>query len=77
MQTSHPSDIQVRCPHCRRRLCNRIKMHNDSEEVWGLYIKHRKMEILTPEIIAIFTCPNCESKIRINSNTGVEKCLTT
>jgi predicted RNA-binding Zn-ribbon protein involved in translation (DUF1610 family) len=52
-------------------------MHNDTEEVWGLHVIHRKLQIVMPEIIAVFTCPNCGSKIRINSNTGVEKCLTT
>jgi len=63
---------KVLCPQCRKLLCKRLLMHNEEEEAWCIEVKHRKLEILMVETIAIFTCPSCGKKVRINSKKGIE-----
>ncbi len=64
---------RVLCPQCRRLLCKRVPMHDEeTDEAWCLQVKHRKLEILIVESIAVFTCPSCGKKVVINSKKGIE-----
>ena len=59
----------VKCPKCYRKLCMRVPVHMDKEEVYVVQIIHRKMGILAFD--TTITCPICSSVVRVTGSDGI------
>jgi len=61
--------IRIRCPQCRRRLCDRLQ----TDKGWVLHLKKSRMNVYTNEMV--LTCDECSTSHYITNKKGIIRSL--
>lgn len=59
----------AQCPTCYRLLCKRVPIHDETEETYIIYIKHRGLRLYTYG--AYIVCLSCGTASEISAEKGI------